>query len=286
MSRIPRIVKLATLAVVAAAVAAVLAGSVKAATIDWDDVPTLGTSSFKFTKGEVFWHLSNGKFSAHLQGTLTMNDANGSCARMRMEYFADNVSIQVRTGGIVCAPDGKSHDYSVDLYPDYYNADVDLLKVSVEKQTAAGGSNFSIVESAYVAPNTTSDSVEITSQGLDLGGDQWSVITGAPSREATMYWNRGNGADYTPRLMGDIWLNNVAGLCARVNLRYYTESGSYLNSKPGGSYCAPDNNLHAVSVDLQPWHSDQIGKVEVQLQSQGTNGSWNNVGSKTVLIEE
>src|SRR5262245_3984186 len=158
MPRINSILKRAALAAVAVAAAvAMTAGSVQAATIDWDDVPTLGNSSFEFTKGEVFWHLSNGKFSAHLQGRLTLDDANGSCARMRMEYFADNVSIQVRTGGIVCAPDGKSHDYSVDLYPDYYNPDIDLLKVSVEKQTAAGGSDFSIVESAYVAPNTTSD---------------------------------------------------------------------------------------------------------------------------------
>ncbi|HEY1370523.1 MAG TPA: hypothetical protein VGF23_25560 [Gaiellaceae bacterium] len=286
MSRINRILKLATLAVAVAAAAAVMAGSVQASTIDWDDVPTLGNDSFKFTKGEVFWHLSNGKFSAHLQGTLTMNDANGSCARMRMEYFADNVSIQVRHGGEVCAPDGKKHDYSVDLYPDYYDPDIDLVKVSIEKETASSAPDYSIVESAYVSPNTTADNVLITSQGIDLGGDQFSSITAAPTRDATVYWNRGNGADYTPRLMGYMWLNNVAGLCARMNLRYYTESGSLLTSKAGGSYCAPDNKLHAASVDLDPYTSSQIGKVEVQLQTQGTNGSWNLVGSKTVSIEE
>jgi hypothetical protein len=284
MFRITAIVKLAALAVFVA-VAAVMAGSVQAATIDHDSVSTIGNASFKFANGDLYWHLSGGKFSAHLLGTLKLNDANGSCARIRMEYFHKGTSIATKYGGSVCAPDGKSHEYSVDLNP-YSDPNIDLLKVSVEKQTASNGSEFSIVESAYFSPSTTPDKVKITSQGVDFGGDEFSSVTSEPVESGQLYWNRGDGAGITPRLVGAFWLNNVAGLCARMNLRYYTESGTYLTEKAGGSRCAADNNLHGVVVDLSPYTSTQVGKVEVQLQTQGSNGSWNLVDSETVTIDE
>jgi len=286
MFRITRKPKVAVFAVLVAA-AAVMAGSARAssALIDVDSVPTIGGSSFSFNYGMVDWWLGDGRFNPDLSGTLNIDNANGSCARMRLEYFSNNVSIAVKYGGTVCAPDGGSHAYSVDLDP-YSDARIDLLKVSVEKKTASGGSDFSIVESAYVAPQTSSDSIEIDSGGVDFGGGKFSTILAEPTEKATMYWNRGSGADYTPRLMGYIWLNNVAGLCARMNLRYYTESGSFLAEKHGGSGCAADNNLHAISVDLQPYTTSQLGKVVVQLQTQGSNGSWNLVGSDTATIDQ
>jgi hypothetical protein len=282
MFRITRTVRLAVLAVLAVA-ATVLTGSLQAATIDQDTVPTIGTSSFEFENGTVDWHFANGTYDAQLTGTLRLDNANGSCARMRLEYFHNNASITTRYGGTVCAPDGNPHQYDVDLDP-YSDPTIDLLKVSVEKQTASGGSSFSIVESTYVSPSTWPDGIEITSKGVDFGGGTFSTFTSEPTEYGSVYWNRGDSGEITPRLMGYIWLNNVAGLCARMNLKYYTESGTYLTEKPGGSGCAPDNNLHAISVDLQPYTSTQVGKVTVQLQTQGTNGSWNLVGSQTVDI--
>jgi len=282
MFRITRTVRLAVLAVLVVA-ATVLAGSIRAALVDQDSVPTIGTSSFEFKNGTVYWHFGNGRYDAHLTGTLRLNDANGSCARMRLEYFHNGASIATKYGGSVCAPDGKDHDYSVDLDP-YSDPTIDLLKVSVEKQTASGGSDFSIVESTYVSPATWPDAIKIPSQGVDFGGDQFSTLTSQPTKYGSVYWNRGENGDITVRLMGYIWLNNVAGLCARMTLKYYTESGTFLTEKPGGSGCAADNNLHAVGVDLQPYTSTQVAKVTVQLQTQGSNGSWNLVGSQTVDI--
>jgi hypothetical protein len=282
MFRITCTVRLAVLAALVGA-AALLTGSIQAATIDEDTVPTIGTSSFEFENGTVNWHFANGTYDAHLTGTLRLDGASGSCARMRLEYFHNGASIAVRYGGSVCAPDGNAHGYSVDLDP-YSDPTIDLLKVSVEKQTASGGSGYSIVESTYVSPATWPDEIEITSQGVDFGGGKFSTFTSEPTEYGTVYWNRGDNGEITPRLMGDIWLNNVAGLCARMNLKYYTESGTFLTEKPGGSRCAADNNLHAIGIDLQPYTSTQVGKVTVQLQTQGTNGSWNLVGSQTVDI--
>jgi hypothetical protein len=282
MFRITRTARLAVLAVLVVATT-VLAGSIQAATIDQDSVPTIGTSSFEFEDGTVYWHFGNGRYDAHLIGTIRLNDANGSCARMRLEYFHNGASIATKYGGSVCAPDGKAHEYNVDLDP-YSDPTIDLLKVSVEKQTASGGSDFSIVESTYVSPATWPDAIEITSQGVDFGGGKFSTLTSEPTEYGSVYWNRGDSGDITVRLMGYIWLNNVAGLCARMNLKYYTESGTFLTEKPGGSGCAADNNLHAIAVDLQPYTSTQVGKVTVQLQTQGSNGSWNLVDSQTADI--
>ncbi len=283
MFRVTRTVKLVVLAAVLGT-AAVTAGSVRAESlIDVDVVPTIGTNSFAFTDGEVSWTLGDGTFTPTLRGTLTLDNANGSCARMRMEYFHQGTSIAVKYGGTVCAPNGGAHYYDVDLSP-WSSPDIDLVKVSVQKQTAAGGSDFSIVESAYASPGTTSDNIEFTSKGVDFGGSQWSWVTSEPTGVASLYWNLGDGPEITPRLIGYIWLNNVAGLCARMNLRYYSESGALLAEKHGGSACAGDNDLHAVSVDLQPYTSTQIYKVEVQLQTQGKNGSWNVVDSDIPTI--
>jgi hypothetical protein len=284
MFRITRNVKVAAFAAVVA-LAASASGSAQAATIDHDSVSTIGSDSFKFKNGDVYWHFSAGKFSAHLVGTLQLNDANGSCARMRMEYFHQGASIDTEYGGTVCAPDGKSHEYSVDLNP-YSDPDTDLVKVSVQKQTASSGSAFSIVESAYFSPSTAPDKVKITSPGVDFGGWQFSSPLGIPMGAADLYWNRGDGAEITPRLIGDLWLNNVAGLCARMNLRYYTESGMYLTERATSSNCAPDNGAHGMYFDVSPYTSTQVEKVAVQLQSQGSNGSWNLVGSETVTIDE
>jgi hypothetical protein len=287
MTRITHIVRLAALAVLAAAAASVVAGSGQAALIDHDSVSTIGNHSFKFKNGDVYWHLSNGKFSAHVVGTLTLKNANGSCARMRLEYFDQGESIKTKEGGPVCAPDGKSHDYGVDLDP-YSDDNIDLLKVSVEKKTASGGSAYSIVESAYFSPSTAPDKFTLNSQGVDFGGDEYSSILGEPVfYSADLYWNRvAASADITPRLIGTYWLDNVAGLCARINLRYETESGSYLNEKHDSPFCAADNNLHHVRIDFSPYTSPQVERVEVQLQSQASNGSWNVVRSQTLTIDE
>jgi hypothetical protein len=283
MFRITLIARLAVLAVLASAVA-VIAGSGKASLIDVDSVPPIGSSSFSFNYGSVDWMFSDGMYTPNVSGTLTLDNANGSCARVRLEYFHDGKSIAVKYGGSECAPDGKTHFYNVDLAP-YSSPDTDLLKVSVEKQTAAGGPSYSIVESAYVSPGTMPDDVLLHSKGVDFGGGSWSPVTGEPTNHASLYWNRSGAGAIAPRLIGYIWLNNVAGLCARVNLRYSTETGSFLAEKHGGAGCAADDDLHAVSVDLQPYTSTEVGKVQVQLQTQGSNGSWNLVGSETVTID-
>ena len=90
-----------------------------------------------------------------------------------------------------------------------------------------------------------------------------------------MHWTLIDG-QVTARLTGSLYINNSSGVCSRMNLRYLTSGGTFLTSRSGGEVC----------VDLDPYTSNKVGKVDVQLQTQGSNGSWNTAGSQTVSIAE
>ncbi len=264
----------------AAAITAIWAGSASAAIVDKDPIDTIGDSSFKFTSGNVNWWYKDGKYTTPLTGTLKLDDANGSCARIRMEYFDNGTSISTKYGGSVCAPDGKAHSYNVDLDP-FKSSKTDLLKVSVQKKTAS--KDWSIVESAYFKPTTSNDKVGIAAQGVDLGDVFYTIDPSLSS--ATMTWKQGDGTTITPWLYGGLYLDNMAGDCARVRLTYYTTGGKLLTSKYSGNACAPDNHLYEAEIDLSPYSGPDIGKVRVTTQTQASNGSWLDVKSKTVHID-
>ena len=284
MFRINNIAKLAGLAVLVA-VAAALAGAVQAATIDHDTVPTIGNDNFYFTGGDVVWHLSgrqvqrapHGDAEAQQRRRIVCPDAPG----VLPPRFVDRR--QVRRLGLRT---GRNEERVQRRPQPVLRRQHRLVKVSVEKQTAADGTDFSIVESAYFSPGTAPDKVMLRSNGVDFGGDEFSSPLNDPIYSADFYWNRGDGAEITRRLIGTYWLNNVAGLCARVDLTYETESGSFLAEKADGPFCAADNGVDHVGIDFQPYTSTQVAKVVVKLQSQSTNGSWNLVDSQTVTIDE
>ena len=128
-------------------------------------------------------------------------DAHGVLQRQRQPRHPE-----VR--GTVCAPDSESHDYTVDLNP-WGSPDIDLVKVSLQKETASG---WSTVESYYFKPNLPSDKVFHDANGVDFGGDTLGIDS--PVGSATVDWTQGEGMNLTPHLRGTLYLNNVAGLCA------------------------------------------------------------------------
>jgi hypothetical protein len=106
-----------------------------------------------------------------------------------------------------------SHTYSVDFDP-YGDARTDLVKVSVEKQTAADG--WPIVESGYFKTDMPTRKVRLSPDGFDFG-DDWFIGSSATG-SGTLDWGQGDGALLTPHLKGYLHLNNVAGHCARMKL--------------------------------------------------------------------
>jgi hypothetical protein len=178
-----------------------------------------------------------------------------------------------------CVDDDRHHEYDIDLDP-YADDDIDDVKVTLQRQTASG---WSTVESETYPVDTADDKVRITADGVDFGGLAFDL--GVPSDSGEMSWEL-DGAKVTPRLGGGLHLNNSSGVCARVNLRYYMASGSFLTRRADEERCAEDNGHHFWITDFDPYESNKVAKVKVQIQTQSSNGSWNVAGSRTVTIAE
>lgn len=288
---------IAALAVLAATVGVSATGRAQAATFDKDELRmSSADGNFHFggedgtdfaygdpdDPGYITWNYSNGQVSAHLAGALHLVDVVGQCARMRLNYFdAAGNALATKFGGTVCAPDNTRHWWLVDLNP-YASNEIAEMKVSIEKQTVLGGA-FSTAISSVHHPNPHGDSVKITATGFDFGDEKWGI--GGPLGSGTVWWRLEDG-QWTPHLTGTLHLNNVDGGCARMNIRYLSESGSFLTSRAGGVVCASDNGHHEFTVDLEPYTSNKIGQVNVQLQSQNTNGTFTVIGSSTVTVSD
>jgi hypothetical protein len=265
---------------------ALFAASAQAEQIDYNTVPTLGTSNFQFTGGYVNWYYSGTTLEAELRGTLVLKNAAGSCARMRLDYLYHGPFVGTPVyGGEVCASDGDKHEWTVDLVTPS-TASIDNVRVSLETKTGSHG--WSILDDVYSPPQPPSDTVREHSVGFDFGNGTYDTVTKQTTGSATMYWNRGdNGAAYSPRLIGTLWLNKVAGVCARMHLIYNDDVGHKIIDKYGGPACAAGNDLQAFNVDLSPYTATGIRSVTVRMQTQATNGSWNDItgSSNTVYID-
>jgi hypothetical protein len=266
---------LAVIAAAAVSIGGAQADSWGETLVDHDPVSTLGGGDFEFRDGNLDWYYGQYDINAHLTGEMRVDNADGSCVRMRMEYFDDGDSLNVKQGNSMCAEDGKTHLYEVDLNPwgDYR---VDLIKVSLQKKTGANG--WTIVESAYFKPTLESDDVRIHADGVDFGGDSFAF--GEPVGSGSMDWTQGEDMDITPHLRGYLHLDDMAGLCARVDLVYFDRWWGSLDEEHGASHCAPDNSHVYWSIDLKPYTSSQITDVTVKLQTLSANGSWQTVDAE------
>jgi len=268
-----------------AASAAILVGASHAAIVDYDQVATLGSGDYQFVDGSVQWSYTSTAISARLQGKIRENNDNGSCARMRMEYFNDGVSIATKVGAHYCGADNKTWYYTIDLN-NYSDPNIDLVKVSLQKEQTANSGDWEIVESAYFSPTLEQDTVKLSSDGIDFGDGNWGVD--GPLGSATVDWQQGEGMILTPRIRGYLYLNNVAGLCARIDMIYQSHSAT-LDEEHSGRACAPDNSRYAATIDTAPFTSDQIYDVIIKLQTQSSDGSWHDVpdyyAKDTVLID-
>jgi hypothetical protein len=265
---LPRAIALLALA----AAAAILTGAAHATVVDYDTVATLGSGDYEFVDGSVQWSYGANAIWARLQGKLRMNNDNGSCARMRMEYFNDGVSIATKVGAHYCGTDNKTWYYTIDLN-NYSDPSIDLVKVSLQKEQTET-SDWEIVESAYFKPTLLQDTVKLSSDGVDFGDSNWGV--GGPLGSATVDWQQGDGMNLTPRIRGTLYLNNVAGLCARIDM-VYESTTAIIGEEHSGRACAPDNSRYAATIDTAPLTSDQIYDVLVKLQTQSADGSWHDV---------
>jgi hypothetical protein len=285
-----RLLRTAMISAVALFGAGALASAAQAVVIDSDNL-TIATPGYDFGgydwaagvpigSGDLHYHWDDSKIRPHLTGTIHLNDADGTCGRMRMKYYDfDGTLLETEYGGEVCVDDDQHHSWSVNLEP-YQDRDIHHVTVSVQKETVSG---WSTVESETEYVNTHADNVKITADGVDLG--LYDLDFGEPTSPAIMTWSLSDEG-VKPSLYGDVMLNNSMGVCARVNLKYMTDAGYVLVEEAGHEYCAPDNDLHRYGFTLGSIRSDKLDKVKVQLQTLAANGTWQTAGWETVSIED
>lgn len=231
-----------------------------------------------YNAGGLHFHHDDGKIRPHLVGALHLDDADGTCGRIRMEYFdADDRLLSTEYGGSQCVDDDRHEAWSVDLAP-YDDYSIDSVRVSVQREGASG---WSTRDSHTVWLTTWEDEVEITADGVDFGGEGFAF--GRPSYGATIDWDLEQGR-VTPHLSGYLHLNNSSGVCARINMRVLAADGHLLDSAPSDTECASDNGHDRWRAEPAARSSIQVDAVTVQLQTLGTNGDWNTAGSETVSI--
>jgi hypothetical protein len=275
----------------AVVVSAAAAGPAQAAVIDTDR-PKLTGTGYDFGNGifaagsptgggDLEFKLKDGRIEPRVSGYVHVNDADGTCARIKVVYRDrdDDALTEPVFSPTRCVDDDAHHQYPVVL-DDYADDAIDDVRISLKKKTASG---WSTVESQTYPVNTTDDDFKITEDGVDFG--DLSFHLGAPAGKGYMQWGL-DGADVSPRVYGGLHLNNSSGVCARINLRYFTASGGFLTSRADDAKCASDNDHRYWVIEFGPHESDRIAKVKVQLQTQASNGSWNVAGSRTVSIAE
>jgi hypothetical protein len=274
----------------AIAATAAFAGPAQAAVIDTDR-PKLTETGYDFGNGtfvagaptgggRLEFALKNGQIEPRLTGTLHLNDADGTCARVRLSYRdrGNDDLTDPAYSSIRCVDDDHHHEYDVDL-ADYADDDIDNVRLSLQKKTASG---WSTVESDTFPVDTKDDKVKITADGVDFGNLMFDL--GEPGH-GDMSWDL-DGAVLAPHLSGGLHLNNSSGVCARINLRYYTSAGTFLTKRADEEFCADDNGHTFRIIDISPHASNKIGKVKIQLQTLAANGSWQVAGHQTVSIAE
>lgn len=90
--------------------------------------------------GDLDWDVTGGLVSPILNnGNIYINNASGTCARMRLEVYDINHNfLASRNGGTVCAPNGALHSWSVNFAAPGH-ANTTHAHVILQVQTAGGG---------------------------------------------------------------------------------------------------------------------------------------------------
>jgi len=94
--------------------------------------------------GSVEWDIVDGFYTPRLIGTLHLNNASGTYARMHVSYWdgADEL-IDIRHGGTVHVTDNDHHSWSVNLSPENLSQ---ITEVHVCTEISDDGVNFSQVD--------------------------------------------------------------------------------------------------------------------------------------------
>lgn len=224
--------------------------------------------------GYLDWRIINGEISVTLDGFLHLDDVQGLCGRIRMDYYTGkHIYWTTKYSQNYCPSDDKHHSWHLTLNP-YTSSKVNEVKISIEKLTAT--SDWTTVGSQTEKLITTHSNIKITESGFDLGGANYAA--GAPTNSADVSWIW-TGGQIKPHLTGTLHIDNAATACARIYVKYYRYDNELLAEHDGGKVCSPDNRHNAWTVDFEPFADNKLTNIKVSLQTLSVDNTWHTIGT-------
>jgi hypothetical protein len=280
----------ATLAVLAAtAGVSAVAGSAQAAVVNDSVVQLTSDSDVQLYPGHVHWDYSNGIVTPKLDGTMLMY--NERCFRVSITNWDGDTKLDVKHGAKRCIKnDSDTRQQAIDLsgVPD---ARTDRVTVAVEEQNQSNDDWVVREESgkhwwdAELFP--WMDTVQLLGDGIDLGGGTFDTTTGNPTSSVLVKWSIDDGLA-TASLSPTLFLDDMAGMCGRAELRYRDEAGTLVDTVDGSTWCPTSNAEEHHTETLAAAPSSQIFQVEIAMQTSPSKNKkvWSDVGSQTKSIAE
>jgi hypothetical protein len=265
----------ATLAVLAAtAGVSAVAGSAQAAVINDSIVQLTSDTEVHLYPGSVAWDYSNGVVTPTVTGTMLMY--NERCFRVSVTTYDGNKQLDVKHGAKRCIKnDSDTRTQAIDVsgVPD---ARTDRVTVAVEEQNQNNDDWVVREESgkhwwdAELDPYL--DTVRLLGDGIDLGGGTFDPSTGSPPSSAAVTWSIDDGKA-TAVVDETLYLDDMAGMCGRVELRYLDEAGNSVETVDGTAWCPTSNAEEDHRETLSAAPSPQIFQVEVAMQTSPANAA-------------
>jgi hypothetical protein len=283
--------KLTAMLAILAATAGVsaVAGSAQAAVVNDSVVQLTSDSDVHLYPGHVDWDYSNGLVTPKLTGTMLMY--NERCFRVSVTNWDGSKKLDVKHGAKRCIKnDSDTRQQAIDL-SGVADARTDRVTVAVEEQNQTNDDWVVREESgkhwwdAELFP--WMDTVQLLGDGIDLGGGTFDTATGNPTGSALVQWSIDDG-EATASLSPTLFLDDMAGMCGRVELRYLDEAGTLVDTVDGAEWCPTSNAEESHTETLAAAPSSQIFQVEVAMQTSPNvnKKTWSDVTSQTKSIAE
>jgi hypothetical protein len=115
------------------------------------------------------------------------------------------------------------------------------------------------------------ENVVVTEPQVDFGDGTILDFFGNPMPGHVIWLWDPDDDSFWPVLDGRLFINNAAGLCARMQIAYYASGGILLTTRNGGTVCSPDNRLNYWNVSLMPYGSNSLAYIQIRLQTVANN---------------
>jgi hypothetical protein len=135
----------------------------------------------------------------------------------------------------------------------------------------------------FVAAAPANAAIVATDRPLISGPDRDfgnNLFLGTPLNGGIINWDV-TGNIVTPLISGQLWLNNLSGVCHRVRVVYHDAAHNEIGTSETGLKCPPNNRTNQYVISIIPFGAPGINHVIIQIQQQNSNGSFSTVDSTT-----